>query len=566
MSACRDVQVWMTSEVQVPVMGFLERAKELCEEARQRIEEHVSQPVENWVAQQERRCRELPWWNPARWFCEIATILVRVVTWVVVTVVKWVVHLVCRIVTEVVSIVVGFVLKVVKWLVTTLVCLFTEPLEALKALRDLWMAIVQLVDDVFDLAIGLLSAVEGILADVEALLGSLADYLGPVGNVIFGLLRRIVHVVRDVVNIVSNVVDGVRDVVVGIVSLNPCQMLAGITAIGVGVGRLSLAGIRLVPGIVTGPRETFDHDALQDIVTEALTRRFVENDVRLARSIERCAVGSVPMGVPFTADPRRYFLSSSSDAISLRQLHSDGTVNLFELAGYLSGCRSALSWPRAEVVYAGSDVPVTYGDIDAFLRGERTPPFRVYAQSTQVLTRYLEVARRKAQQLGIRLYWRPFGDIEITRPTQLPQDSSGSVHAEEFAAFGRTGVGDDLSVLPSLALFWYDESGLSGLTSWFRPTVGGSATKSGVSFRDRQPEWLFQWVLVHEMGHYWGLDHTGHDGIEFIMFSPRESNSAVTGGTAVEYLLMSGEPRFTLDDARTAWDWITTTAADSVLP
>jgi hypothetical protein len=60
MSACRDVQVWMTSGVQVPVMGFLERAKELCEEARQRIEEHVSQPVENWVAQQERRCRELP--------------------------------------------------------------------------------------------------------------------------------------------------------------------------------------------------------------------------------------------------------------------------------------------------------------------------------------------------------------------------------------------------------------------------------------------------------------------------------------------------------------------------
>ena len=41
MSACRDVQVWMTSEVQVPVMGFLERLKELCEEARQRIEERV---------------------------------------------------------------------------------------------------------------------------------------------------------------------------------------------------------------------------------------------------------------------------------------------------------------------------------------------------------------------------------------------------------------------------------------------------------------------------------------------------------------------------------------------
>ena len=71
---------------------------------------------------------------------------------------------------------------------------------------------------------------------------------------------------------------------------------------------------------------------------------------------------------------------------------------------------------------------------------------------------------------------------------------------------------------------------------------------------------------MHETGHYWGLDHAGHDGIEFVMFSPRESTSSVTGGTVAEYLLMSGEPRFTLDDARTAWDWITTTAANSVLP
>lgn len=575
MAVCRDVQMWMTENVQVPVMGFLEQTKQVCEEVRQRIEEQVSQPVENWVSQQERRCRELPWWNPLRWFCEIVMVVVKVVTWVVVTVVKWVVYLVCRIVTEIVTIVVGFVLKVLKWLVSFVVCIFTDPLAALASFRDLWMAVVELVDDVVNFVITLLDAVKGILADVSDLLGAIATYLGPIGALIFGFLKRIVDWIGHVVDIVSNLLDGFRTLIIGILSLNPCKMLAGITGIGVGVGRLVIDVVRLIPSVVTGPRETFDHAALEGIVSAALQTRFGSDDARLQRSVERCGIGSVPMGVPFSADPRRYFLSSRSKTVDLAALHRNHTIDLFELAGYLSGCRAALNWPRAEVVYAGSAVPVTYADISAFLDegADAAPAFRVYPMSRQLFTRYLEVARRKALQLGVRLYWTPFGDVEITRANQLPQVSTDPPYSEEFAAFGRSGTGDDLSKLPSLALFWYDDKSLTGLTSWFRPpSVGTTAGrpayshKSGVSYRDRQPEWLFQWVLVHEMGHYWGLDHAGHNGYEFVMYSPRESTSSVTWNTAGEYLAMSGEPRFTLDDARTTWAWITMTAADTVLP
>ena len=106
--------------------------------------------------------------------------------------------------------------------------------------------------------------------------------------------------------------------------------------------------------------------------------------------------------------------------------HNDGTINLFELTGYLFGLpvSAQLAPRRGRLRGFGCAQSPLHGDIDAFLRGDPTPPFRVYTQSTQVFTRYLEVARRKAQQLGIRLYWRPFGEIEITRPTRLPDPSA----------------------------------------------------------------------------------------------------------------------------------------------
>jgi len=88
-----------------------------------------------------------------------------------------------------------------------------------------------------------------------------------------------------------------------------------------------------------------------------------------------------------------------------------------------------------------------------------------------------------------------------------------------------------------------------------------------VSFRDRTPEYVFRWVLIHELGHYFGLDHIGHDGLENIMFTlndPAANLTPVTGDTVAEYLVFSGEPRFTLGDARLVWDWLTANALDCI--
>jgi hypothetical protein len=82
-----------------------------------------------------------------------------------------------------------------------------------------------------------------------------------------------------------------------------------------------------------------------------------------------------------------------------------------------------------------------------------------------------------------------------------------------------------------------------------------------VTFRDSLPEFAFQWVLIHELGHYFGLKHEGHDGFGHIMWTPDPLADLDTWTTSsvVEFLI-SGEPQFTPDDAFQTWSWILTNA------
>jgi hypothetical protein len=74
----------------------------ICREIQTWITENISRPVENWVQQEERRCREQPcnWWCLCcnKWFCWIVIVVVKVVTWVVETVTRLVTEVVCTIV------------------------------------------------------------------------------------------------------------------------------------------------------------------------------------------------------------------------------------------------------------------------------------------------------------------------------------------------------------------------------------------------------------------------------------------------------------------------------------
>ena len=85
-----------------------------------------------------------------------------------------------------------------------------------------------------------------------------------------------------------------------------------------------------------------------------------------------------------------------------------------------------------------------------------------------------------------------------------------------------------------------------------------------MTFKDRLPAYMFRWVLIHELGHYFGLDH---DGAHLIMFtnSPTEGLDPVTGDTVAELVFFTGEPRFNVEDARDVWARLTANARDCVL-
>jgi hypothetical protein len=83
------------------------------------------------------------------------------------------------------------------------------------------------------------------------------------------------------------------------------------------------------------------------------------------------------------------------------------------------------------------------------------------------------------------------------------------------------------------------------------------------------PDFFSRVVLIHEIGHYLGLEHPNPDpaakrGPDEIMFKMGEGDT-FKGSLFYEYLLLGGEPRFTQVDATVVWAWIMNDA-ESILP
>ena len=72
----------------------------VCKEVQDWVEEQVEQPVETFVNQLQQVCEEQScnWWCACcnKWLCWLAWVVVRVVTWVLVTVGKWVARIACE--------------------------------------------------------------------------------------------------------------------------------------------------------------------------------------------------------------------------------------------------------------------------------------------------------------------------------------------------------------------------------------------------------------------------------------------------------------------------------------
>jgi len=117
----------------------------VCKETQEWIEEQVERPVEQWVNQLQRTCREQScnWWCLCcnKWLCWLAWVVVRVVVWVVVTVGKWVTRIVCEVVNfvlDVVGFIIGLILSIpiIGGIIRTILNWVTEIVWRLVGLLD----------------------------------------------------------------------------------------------------------------------------------------------------------------------------------------------------------------------------------------------------------------------------------------------------------------------------------------------------------------------------------------------------------------------------------------------
>jgi len=570
MSACTTIRRWITENVRQPVERWVSRAEESCTEARRWVEREVRRPIERRRTRTERRCkkRKCKWWCACcnKWFCWLETIVERIIEWVVEVVGEWLVETICKIVVKLVKIVVEVIVTIGRFVVVGVVCLFTDPRGALDALIDLWYDLTDIISDIGDLLSDLLGAVSELLDITREFVLDLGDRFGPLGRFFFGILAGLLDIGRRIVDGARRIVDGVFDFLTGILHLDFCAALEGlVNGVGFGIGQALFGATGVLSLGSNGARDGIDRDSLRAWLERELEERF--RGSQRDELEETLGLGSSSFGIRWPVHPLRCTISSRSKSLDLAALHRDKTaeLDLYEVAGYAPfGCRRAPVYRSVwRLVYVGTEYRVSVGDIRAYLADGPTasPEFVLVAGDKRVFKDMLLVARRKMRQMAIELDVRPLDTFEINSRDEMfiPNDDATPLASRITSSLGLSDICD----LPGVVVFGYRPTHF-GLASVF--WLGGTRQATAATVRASFMTHLFGTVLAHEMGHCFSLRHEAHDGMENIMFTldPSEDLTAITGETVVEFVMIGGEPRFTLQDGMDAWRWILTEAIECV--
>jgi hypothetical protein len=306
-----------------------------------------------------------------------------------------------------------------------------------------------------------------------------------------------------------------------------------------------------------------------------------------------------------------------SPAMPLAAMHNDGDLDLFSMAGVLSFDSFRLFEPRFTVKWLDangreSTFRASRYHIAKFLETSQ-PNLRIYAQSGSELRDRIQFAADHFKAMGIRLSWNHFITVPQLTPlvthtiTQVSEfnlvcsrdvlDDGGNVtiRTDELGRFlNDTGLKDPAegeTRITSLTPFHVlveqvDVNGnvtssedFRGMTAGRNILEGAFAVGcqtpgrddqccslvqridaerrqigSGVAMRNVYPGYFSKMVMAHELGHYFGLCHINHSGVQNIMFSTVAGNSVFDWGLFSYYL--RAEPHFTGTDERNAWRFI----------
>ncbi len=218
---------------------------------------------------------------------------------------------------------------------------------------------------------------------------------------------------------------------------------------------------------------------------------------------------------------------------------------------------------------------------------------------------YIRASEEKGRQIGVRLEWNEgtrWDPLDFSRQAHEVSEADGvgppyGFHFNRFrderveVEMGyRVGTLDEECELVAFAVFDIDDGGRgrvagraidqgSGTTCSSQPdrddgcciTVATMPDKtgSGVVYRDAYPPVITRYSLIHEIGHYFGLCHYNHSGVQNIMFtsSNADKNAELSWFSLGELnYLADNEPRFTIEDGKNAWRFIVAELAHCLDP
>jgi len=488
----------------------------LCTTITEWIEDEISKPIEQWEEERYEKCKKRPWWHPLRWLCWFVTRLVKVIRWIVVTVVTAVVTVVC-------------------------------------------------------------------------------------------------HAIADVLGIILDAFIGIVLLLVALITWDKCALQAALAHLGNAVGAaLNLIGDVLIRPII----QRIQLYRLSNYVEEQINEKFGSRPEVAEALKERFNVNYGAFGYRLTCRLYRMYVDSATSSptepgvANLYTLHRDGLINLYDLAGFDQDCAifSEKGWyrPRHQALISpfvpvGQNSPqrLSRDQLTEYIEsaGVRGPHFRIYSISPWNLGMRERAASEKGRQLGLRISFKR-EDKEVIDPqfinyNRFPINLGADVDCSTkqkgqmdylICELGRrpksdftccpygqqpqmiTGSPDEaraeLCSPVAVAVFGFIDKTSRGLASNLIGTTHcgdrnlSASIASGVSFIDDIPDEMRKYVLIHELGHYYGLCHV--DGFDRMMVSGKGDQGSLWTGDAIPNTLLHGGPRFIFRESQRVWDFILT--------
>ena len=399
------------------------------------------------------------------------------------------------------------------------------------------------------------------------------------------VIRTVCKIVGIVVGFVKDLFGGLWDVIAGIFTLDWRRILDGLIRIFVGafVGFFGLLRIILLGDLIEFITEEINKGRLRKHVRKLLEAKYSGDTLEQIKTAIRLDHGA--FGLRLSARAYRTTLDSETPSPTdptvpnLVVMHETGAINLRALCGFEFDegfwNRKRYKTLKKEVVVTGGgggefDNPISKEELDTYInsRGASGPPFIVLPMRDGVLNTKLDAAADKGRQLGLITSWERT-EVEVTLMADIIHNGfdtgpgQANISLTRFLAdvIGRTRKSTDPATATAelcnpvaIGVFRFTDT-LRGLANTLEPTDCGLAGSddSGVTFIDNKPDQFWKYVPIHELGHYFGLCHV--DGIDRIMVSTR-SNSWWDWSVFPNLLYLKGEPYFTLDEAKSAWDYI----------